>query len=80
MADSPDAAARAAASDEAEAALRARGAAALADSGSTSGARAVGVALTSADLAKWAGQVEAELARVNASFDEKLARGSSFFG
>ena len=40
---------------------------------STSEAPAICAALTSADLAKWAGQVEAEFARVKASFDEKLA-------
>ena len=73
MGDSPDAAARAAISDEAEAALQARAAAALAGSGSTSGAPAVGVPLTSADLAKWAGQVEAEFTRVKARFDDKIA-------
>ena len=73
MSDSPDAAACAATSDEAEAALRARAAAALAGSGSTSGAPAVGAALTLADLANSAGKVEAEFARVNARFDDKKA-------
>ena len=44
--------------------------------GSSSGASVVGAALTSDDLATWAGQVEAEFARVNARLDEKLAEMS----
>lgn len=57
--------------------MRARPAEDLAGSGFTPGAPAVGVALTSADLAKWAGEVKAEYARVNASFDEKLTVSGS---
>ena len=53
--ESPDAAAPAAASDEAEATLRAQSAAALAGSGSSSGVSPVGAAVTSDDLARWGG-------------------------
>ena len=73
MGDSQDAAARSVTSDEAEASLRARATAALAGSGSTSEAPAAGVPLTSTYQAKWAGQVEAEFARVNARRDDKIA-------
>ena len=77
MGDSPSAAAPAAASGEAEATLRARAAAALAGSGSSSGAPAVGAASRSDDLATWARQVEAELARVHARLDETFAEISA---
>ena len=74
MGDSPGAVAPAAASDEAEATLRARAAAALAGSGYSSGAPAVGAALPLDDLATWARQVEAEFVRVHARLDEKWPR------
>ena len=73
MGDLPDAAAPAATSDEAEVTLRAQVAAALAGSGSSSGASAVGTSLTSDDLATWTRQVEAKIARVHARLDEDLA-------
>ena len=75
--DSPGAAAPAAASAEAGATPRARAAAALAGAGYSSGAPAVGAALPSDDLATWARQVEAELARVHARLDEKIAEISA---
>ena len=77
MGDSPAAGLPASASDEAEAAMRTRAAAALASSGSTLGAPVVGAALTSDDLSTWAGQVEAECARVNERFDGKLVEMSA---
>ena len=73
MGDSLNAAARAATSYEAEDALRDRAAAALVGCGPNSGAPAVDVLLTSADLAKWAGKVEAEFTWVNARFDDRIA-------
>ena len=77
MGDSPGAAAPEAASVEAEDTLGARTAAALAGSGSSSGAPAVGAALPSDDWATWARQVEAEFARVHKRLDDDFAELSA---
>ena len=70
MGDSPGAAVPAAAIAGAEGPLRARGAAALAGSGSSSGAPAVGAALPSLHLASWERQVEGDFELVHACPEE----------
>ena len=77
MGDSPGAAAPAAASAEAEDTLGARAAAALAGSGSFSGAPAVGAALPSDDWAAWARRVEAEFALVHKRLGDNFAELSA---
>ena len=77
LGDSPGAAAPAAASAKAEDTLGARAAAALASSGSFSGAQPVGAALPSGDWATWARQVEAEFARLRKRLDDNYAELSA---
>ena len=77
MGDSPGAAAPAAASANAEDTLGDRAAAALASSGSSCGAQPVGADLPADDWATWAGQVEAEFARVHKRLDDNYAELSA---